>query len=138
MMSAVFYPGVSERIKATTIEVSAGQTQSGIKFKVPVQKTYAVRGIISANDKSGLDARSVYVALVNLDGCPYPAGYSQAIDFQSSFPLPKVKYFDFENVLPGRYMTYVSVLGQGWYTKKEEVNVTTHMKFISLQLVHKK
>lgn len=137
LTSAVYYPGVSERVKATAIEVSAGQTQSGIVFKVPVQKTYAVRGIISTNDKSRLDARSVYVALVNLDGSPDPAGYSQAIDFQSSFPLPKVKYFDFESVLPGRYMAYVSVLGQGWYMKKEEVSVTTHMKFISLQLVYK-
>ena len=91
----------------------------------------------TTNDNSRLNARSVYVALVNLDGSPYPAGYSQAIDFQSSFPLPTVKYFDFENVLPGRYMAYVSVLGQGWYMKKEEVSVTTHMKFISLQLVYK-
>jgi len=137
LTSAVYYPGVSERIKATTIGVGAGQTQSGLTFKVPAQKTYAVRGIISTNDNSRLNARSVYVALVNLDGSPYPAGYSQAIDFQRSFPLPKVKYFDFENVLPGRYMAYVSVLGQGWYMKKEEVSVTTHMKFISLQLVYK-
>jgi hypothetical protein len=138
LTSAVYYPGVSERIKATTIEIGAGQTQSGLTFKVPAQKTYAVRGIISTNDKSGLDTRSVYVVLISLDGGPFPAGYSKPIDFQSYFPLPKVKYFDFENVLPGRYMAYVSVLGQGWYTQKEEVSVTTHMKFISLQLVHKK
>jgi len=59
-------------------------------------------------------------------------------DFQSSFPLPKVKYFDFENVLPGHYIAYVSVLGEGWHTKKEELSVTTHMKFIFLELVHKK
>jgi hypothetical protein len=138
LTSAVYYPGVSGRIEATTIDVGAGQTQSGLTFKVPVQKTYAVRGIISTNDKSGLDARSVYIALVSLDGGPYPAGYSQSIDFQSSFPLPKVKYFDFENVLPGHYIAYVSVLGEGWYTKKEELSVTTHMKFIFLELVHKK
>jgi len=138
MMSAVFYPGVSERIKATTIEINAGETQSDISFKVPVQNTYSVRGIISTNDKSGLDSRSVYVSLVSLDGGPFLPRYSLPINFQSPFPLPKVKSFDFENVLPGRYMAYVSVLGQGWYTKKEEVNVTTHMKFVSLQLVHKK
>jgi len=134
----MYYPGVSQRAKATTIEVGAGQILSDITFKVPVQKTYAVRGIISTNDKSGLDARSVYVALVDLEGRAFPAAYSQPIDFQSSFPLPKVKYFDFENVLPGRYVAYVSVLGQGWFTKKEEVSVTAHMKFISLELLHKK
>jgi hypothetical protein len=40
--------------------------------------------------------------------------------------------------LPGRYFAYVSVLGQGWFTKKEEVIVNTHMKFISLELTHRK
>jgi len=138
LTSAVYYPGVSERNKATTIEVNAGQTQSDITFKVPAQKTYSVRGIISTNDKSGLVAGSVYVALVSLDSGPFQSSHTQPIDFQGSFPLSKVKYFNLENVLPGRYFAYVSVLGQGWYTKKEEVFVTTHMKFISLELVHKK
>jgi hypothetical protein len=139
LMSAVYYPGVSDRNKATAVEIAAGQTQSGITLKIPVQKTYSVRGIISANDKSGLDARSVYVSLIRLNDGPFPAPYSQSIDFQSSYPVPKVKYFDFENVLPGRYIAYVSVVsGQGWYANKEEVNVTTHMKFISLRLIHTK
>jgi len=136
--SGMYYPGVNERNKAGIIEVNAGQIRSDITFKVPMQKTYSVRGIISTNDKSGLAANSVYLALVSLDGGLFPAAYSLPIDFQSSFPLPKVKYFDFENVLPGHYVAYVSVLGQGWYTKKEEVIVTTHMKFISLELLHKK
>jgi len=138
LTSAVYYPGVSERNKARIIEVNAGKPQSDITFKVTVQKTHSVRGIISTNDKSGLDAHGVYVALVGLDGGPYPAWYDQTIDFQRFFPLLKVKYFNFENVLPGRYIAYASVAGRGWYTKKEEVSVTTHMKFISLELVHKK
>jgi hypothetical protein len=37
LTSAVFYPGLSERNKATTIEANAGQTQTGITCKVPVQ-----------------------------------------------------------------------------------------------------
>jgi hypothetical protein len=41
-------------------------------------------------------------------------------------------------VLPGHYITFVSVPGEGWNTEKQEVTVTTHMKFISLKLVHKK
>jgi hypothetical protein len=127
--SAVYYPGVSERNKATKVEIGAGQTESNIAFKVPAQKAYSVRGIISTNDKSGLDARSVSVLLIDLDGGPFLFAHSQPIDFQGSFPLPKVKYFDIENVLPGRYIAYVSVLGQGWYTKKEEVNVTMRMKW---------
>lgn len=134
----MYYPGVTERSKATTIQVDAGQNKSDIRFNVPAQKTYSVRGIISTNDKSGLVGGGVYVALVSLDGGPFLAYSSKPIDFQGSFPLPKVKYFNLENVLPGRYFAYVSVLSRGWYTRKEEVNVTTHMKFISLELVHKK
>jgi len=30
------------------------------------------------------------------------------------------------------------VFGEGWLTKKVDVDVGTHMKFISLELVHKK
>jgi hypothetical protein len=135
-MSAIYYPGVGEQNKATKVEVMAGRTESNITFKIPVQKAYSVRGVISTNDKSGLDARSVSVSLIGLDGTPYLFAYNQPIDFRGSLPLPKVKYFEIENVLPGRYIAYVTVLGKGWYTKKEEVDVTTHMKFISLQLEH--
>jgi len=136
LTSAVYYPGVSERSKAATIEVSAGQTQSNVSFKIPVQKTFSVRGIISADDKTEIDGGEV--SLIDVDGGRFPVWYSQAVDFHSRFPLPKVKYFDFENVLPGRYIVYISAYGQGWYTRKKEVLVTTHMKFISLQLIHKK
>jgi hypothetical protein len=138
LISAVYYPGASERAKATAIDVSAGQTQADISFRVPAQKTYSVRGFISTPDKSGLSVGSISLALVNLDEITYQTSYIQTIHFQGLFPLPNVKYFNFENVLPGRYVAYASVLGQGWYMKKEEVNVTTHMKFISLELLHKK
>jgi hypothetical protein len=134
--SALYYPGVTEQNKATKVEVMAGRTESNIAFKIPVQKAYSVRGVISTNDKSGFDARSVSVSLIGLDGVPFLFAYNQAIDFRGSLPLPKVKYFEIENVLPGRYLAFVNVLGQGWYTKKEEVDVTTHMKFISLHLEH--
>ena len=137
LASAIFYPGVPDRSKAATIAVSPGQTQSNIVFKVPAQKTYSVRGFIVTNDKSGLAANSVYIALVNLDDASMYTRQDQSIDFQGSFPLPKTRYFRFEDVLPGHYAAYVSVLGQGWFTRKVEVNVTTHMKFISLELVHK-
>jgi hypothetical protein len=138
LASEAYYPGEIERSKAATVEIGAGRTQPNIVLKIPEQKTYSVRGIISTNDRSGLDARSVDVSLIRVDDGVLPAAYSQPIDFQSSYPIPKVKYFVFENVLPGRYIVYISVLGQVWYTKKEEVSVTTHMKFISLQLEHRK
>jgi hypothetical protein len=138
LASAVYYPGVSERERATVVEVNAGQTQSGISFKVPAQETYSVRGVLSINDRSEVGAHVAYVTLVSLDRGPCLAQHSQRIDFEVSSALPKVKYFKFENVLPGRYTAYVSGLGRGWYTRKEEVSVTTHMKFVSLELFHQK
>jgi hypothetical protein len=90
--------------------------------------------MISTNDKSELGADSVSVSLISLDGLPYLFVQSKTVDFQGSLPLPKVKYFDIDNVPPGRYVAYVSVLGKGWYTKKEIVDVTRHSKFISLEL----
>ena len=138
LRAAIYYPGVVDRSRALSIEISAGQTQSNIEFNVPVQRTYSVRGLISTNDKSGLNGKNVDVGLFRLDGDPRNAWYTQLIDFNSNFPLPKTKYFNFENVLPGHYIAYVSVDGKGWYTKKVDVDVTNHMKFISLELIHKK
>ncbi|HZV88732.1 MAG TPA: hypothetical protein VFF95_14375 [Candidatus Binatus sp.] len=138
LTSAVYYPGVAEKEKATIIEVNAGQAQSGIAFKVPVQETHSVRGVLSIYDSSRVGAHVTYVTLVSLDGGSFRAQYQQRIDFEGSSALPTVKYFKFENVLPGRYTAYVSGLGRGWYTKKEEVSVTTHMKFVSLELFHQK
>jgi hypothetical protein len=134
--SASYYPGEAEQDKATKIKVKAGQTESNITFSVPKQKAYSVRGVISTDDKSGLGADSVSVSLISLDGLPYLLARNKTVDFEGALPLPKVKYFEMENVPPGRYVAYVSVLGKGWYTKKKIVNVTTHSKFISLELEH--
>src|SRR6202162_5677823 len=136
--AAVSYPGVGERMKATAVEIGAGQTKSDITFKISQQKKYSVRGIISTNDMSGLDLQSAEVLLISLDGAPYSGWDRQEIDLQSTSLFPKVKYFDLQDVLPGRYVAYVSVPGRDWFTKKEEVNVTGHMKFISLELEHGK
>lgn len=139
LSAGMYYPGVGDRDKAATIEVGAGQTQSNISFKVPAQKTFSVRGTVSIDNKSGLDANGADVVLIGEDGGPIPFLYSEQINLQSRFPLPRVKYFDFEHVLPGRYVAYIFLEFAGeLYIKKTEVNVTTRSKFISLQLVHKK
>jgi len=136
--SAVYFPGTGDRVKATAVEIGAGQTRSDITFRIPQQKKYSVRGIISINHESGIDLQGVEIRLISLDGAPYSDWYGQAIDFQSTSLFSKVKFFDLPNVLPGRYVAYVSVGGQGWFTYKDEVNVTDHMKFVSLHLEHSK
>lgn len=137
LTSAIYYPGVAERSKAIAVEIAAGQTQPRIVLTVPTQKTYSVRGLISTNDKSGLTANNVHISLVNLDRPSIYTRYDQSIDFQGFFPLPKTKYFNFEKVLPGHYVAYVSLFRKGWFAKKVELSVSTHAKFISLQLAHR-
>jgi hypothetical protein len=135
---SVFYPGVSEKEKATTVEVTAGHTQFGIVFKVPTQEGHSVRGVVLIYGGPGVKASSGYVGLIRLDGGAFPGDQSQRIDFASSSVFPKLKYFKFENVLPGRYAVVVLSFGKGWYTRKEEVIVTGHMKFVSVELFHQK
>jgi hypothetical protein len=136
LVAGTYYPGVSERAKATVIPITAGQTVSAGSFKVPAAKTFSVRGVISANDDlTKFD--NISLILIGLDGTPYMA-WAHEPSALSSVPLfPKLKLFTVEGVLPGRYVALVSVPGKGWYMKKKEVNVATHSKFISLELVHK-
>jgi hypothetical protein len=131
--SAIYYPGVGERARASTLKVEAGQVMSSVVFRIPKQTTYAVRGFISADDKTRIGREGVVVDLVSPEGrlC-----YRQSIDFRTPFPLPKTKYFSFDNVLPGRYIACAFAPGGGWLTKIAEVNVTTHAKWISLELKH--
>jgi hypothetical protein len=138
LASAIYYPGAIERAKAMPIEVFAGQTHSNVIFKTPLQKTYSVRGLIYIADKSELDTNNVSIRLFRKDGDPRQAWYSETVAVESFFPLPQFEYFNFRNVLPGRYVVFLTVLGQGWFTKKVEVNVSTHMKLIPLELTHAK
>jgi hypothetical protein len=138
LTSAVYYPGVSEKEKATVVEVKPGETESGVTFQVPVQESHAVLGVLSIYDSARVGKHSAYIQLVDLEGSPFPWRYSQRLDFESSSAFPKLKYFAFANVLPGRYTAYISGLGKGWYTKKEEVDVAAHMRLVSLELVHQK
>ena len=139
--AAAYYPGVSDPEKAVAIEIGAGQMRSDIDFKALKQTTHSVLGIVTTNDKSGLSGQgffdTVSVVLVPVDA-NHLMLHTQEIDFSGNFPLPKIRFFKIENVIPGRYFAYASYFGKGWFTRKVEVNVTDHTKFISLELVHKK
>jgi hypothetical protein len=130
---AAYYPGVSEQAKATAIEVGAGQTVSKVVFNVPSQGSYSVQGIVSANDKLDFSDSpgGLTVLLIRTDGDR--RGWYSTV---AKPILPKVAGFRITDVLPGHYAAAV-VAPPGWVTRKANVNVT-HMKFISLELVHKK
>jgi hypothetical protein len=133
-----YYPGVGEKERATPVEVVAGQTRSNIALKVTPQRTYTVRGLISLSGEVPAGALDASLALIRVGGDLRTDSYAQPLDFQGAFRLLKVKYFSFENVLPGRYIASVTGLADGWFTKKVEVTVSTHSKFTYLELVHKK
>jgi hypothetical protein len=131
-----YYPGVSEKEKATPIEVTAGQTRSDIVVKEIPQETHSVRGFISTNERPEPSPFGASIALFRLGGDLRTDSYTQALDFQSVLPLPK--YFKFENVLPGRYVVFIEGMGPGWFTKKLELTVSTDNRFVFMELVHKK
>jgi hypothetical protein len=134
--SASYYPGTSDRAKATPIEVVAGHTQADVNFAVPKNNTYSVYGSITANDRSALVEKNVEVHLIRLDGTERE-WFTQTIDFGPTFPLSATKFLDFDNVPPGRYIAFASTSGTGWFTNSVDVTVSNHMKFISLKLEHK-
>jgi hypothetical protein len=133
--SATYYPGVVDPPKATVLEVGAGQVRSDLVFQVPKQEAYTIRGFLSTDEKSGIGEDGASVMLVGRDGQVWR---HEAVDFRGSLPLPKVKYFAFENVPPGRYIAYALVSGRGWLTKIVDVTVATHAKLIFLELKHVK
>ena len=135
MQSAMYYPGVLDRVKATIVEIQAGQVRSNLVFRIQKQEVYTVRGFLSTDDKSGLGKDGAYAMLVGLDGRLWGR---QSVDCRGSFPLPKVKYITFENVPSGRYIAYAFASGRGWLTRVVDVNVTSHAKLIFLELKHTK
>lgn len=135
VVSAVYYPGGTDVAKAAPVEVKAGQTQSNIVFHVPTQPSYSVHGFISADDKSAFDSdlSKISIGLVRSDG-DRRVWYAAKTQFRL---VPKLGYFKFENVIPGRYFVSVQT-GACWMSRKVVVDVTTHSKFVSVDLVGKK
>ena len=132
---AEYYPGVTEIAKAIPIEVSAGQTVSGVVFKITNQNEYSVRGFVSIDEKPDFNPTDtqVTVLLIRTDG-DRRVWYSD----KAIFVLPKLAYFKIPNVVPGHYAACVVSPATGWMTMKADVTVTTHPKFISLDLLRKK
>jgi hypothetical protein len=134
-VSALYYPGVTDVAKATPVEVRAAQTQSNIVFHVPTQPSYSIRGFVSADDKSAFDSglMQISIGLIRSDG-DRRIWYAAKSQFRL---LPKLGYFKFENVVPGRYFVFVQ--GRtGWMSRRTTVDVTNHSKFISVNLVSRK
>jgi hypothetical protein len=103
---------------------------------VAQQHTYTVRGFITTNSKTGLGSQSVFLALIPVEAPVREAMNFTTVDFTTRWPLPKTKYFNFENVVPGQYVVWVQVAGKGWHTQKQEFTVSNSSKIITLELQH--
>lgn len=134
--SAVYYPGVPDRAHAISAEAIAGQTISDLVLKVPRQEPHSVRGLILIDNKWSLDSASLVVRLMSVEGEPLHDGYDQEIDLGGRLPLPNLKYFSFNNVLPGRYLISIGVNREGWSYKKTEIDVASTPRFVFLELKH--
>jgi hypothetical protein len=135
MKSALYYPGVAEQASAKSVEIGASQVRTDIVFHIVEPPTYAVRGFISADDKSGFGKDDVALILVGLDGRIWG---QEVVDFSGRFPLPRLKYFSFGEVVPGRYLAYAVAPGRNCLTRIVEVNVARHSKLVFLELKHTK
>ncbi len=79
---ASYYPGVSDFAEATTIKVSAGDTQNNIRFIAPPQRTYSVRGFILANETPPNGTQTVVLIRLNPGKLPFP--YNQSVTLKDN------------------------------------------------------
>jgi len=133
LAAALYYPGVADVARATAIEVAAGQMISNVAFKTEAQSSYSVRGVVAFSDKPDFGSDGVTILLIRTDGDRrvWYSGKAKSI-------LSKLAYFEFDDVLPGNYAACAVVPASGWMTKKADLSVTDHLKFLSLDLVRKK
>jgi len=93
----VFYPGVVDPLRASTIEVGAGRELPGIDMVLPQQPTYRVRGRVA--DANGQPPRTTSISMI-----PRNSQFA-AISTTSIAPNynPATGTFDLRDVVPGNY-----------------------------------
>jgi hypothetical protein len=129
--SFVFYPGVANSSEAVAIGVKGSQVNSGLVFNVPPQPTFSVSGTVLASNISALPSDSK-VVLLSSEPSSSLLAYTQDVAPSG--------YFDFPQVLPGKYWAFVDVdsdTSSKWLTRKVEVNVDARVANLSLVLIVK-
>lgn len=129
--SFVFYPGVSQLSEASEIDLKGGEVHSELTFNVPPQDAFSVRGNIATADGEPLPL-GCKVLLLRADRLSSTASYDQRARADGSF--------DFSRVLPGKYWGFVTIdsnAAEQWMTRKAEVDVSSDVGDVSLELVRK-
>lgn len=129
--SFVFYPGVSQRSEASEIDLKGGEVHPELTFNVPPQNAFSVRGNIATADGEPLPPECK-VLLLRADRLSSTASYDQGARTDGSF--------DVSRVLPGKYWAFVTIDSDAaahWLTRKAEVDVSSDVGDVSLELVRK-
>ncbi len=125
----VYFPGVVTSSAATVIEVKGDHPISELVFDVPTQSAFSVSGTVRASNKLELPAECK-VILLSAEPFSFLLAYSQDVGPSG--------YFEFPNVLPGKYWALVTVDSDGtssWLTRKAEVDVSADVAEESLELI---
>ena len=95
--AAVYYPGTTDPLRATTVDVGSGGELPGIDIVLPEQQVYRVRGKV-VDTSTGLPPRTVSISLIPRD--PAYSGLSSNIPPNYNATTGT---FDMRNVPPGAY-----------------------------------
>lgn len=129
--SFVLFPGVSQLSEASEIELKSGEVHSELTFNVPPQDTFSVRGKVLTSSGEPLPTECK-VLLLRADSFSFTASYDQDIGTDGSFNVPRV--------LQGKYWAFVMIDSDAapqWQTRKAEVDVSSDVDNVSLELVPK-
>jgi hypothetical protein len=130
--SYVYYPGTMEASDAAEITLNSGEGISDLTFRIPVQETFSVSGVVSSSYNSKVPD-NMKVILLSADRPFQGPAYGQDIASDGTFRLPRV--------LPGKYWALLDIDSNGnsanakWSTIKTEVLVNGNVDHIALQLI---
>jgi protocatechuate 3,4-dioxygenase beta subunit len=95
-LPTVFYPGVVDPMRASTIEVGAGRELANVDVLLPQQPVYRIRGRVV--DANGQTPRSASISLI-----PRDTSFSTITNSSSSNYNPASGTFELRDVVPGAY-----------------------------------
>jgi len=128
--SYVYYPGTEEPSSAAEITLDSGKNISDLIFRIPVQQTFSVSGMVSLSDNSSVPDNTK-VILLSADLPFQGPAYGQDVASDGTFTLP--------TVLPGRYWAFLDLDSDSdssrWSTIKSELLVDGNVDRVLLSLI---
>ena len=130
--SYVYYPGTGDPDSVAEITVNSGQNISDLIFRIPVEQTFSVSGVVSLSNNSKVPDNTK-VILLSADRPFQGPAYRQDVSSDGTFILPRV--------LPGKYWAFLDVDSDSdssdtkWSTIKSELLVDGNVDHLLLSLI---